>query len=292
MWPRATLIGALAFIVVAAAAPALPGLAGVAGHHRLRQRAGRARARDPVAGRPRALRTGAVLRDRRLCGGAARPLRRLDATCCSWSRSARLRPACVAFLVGFLLARYRDIFFAMLSLAMSMILYGVLVKTETLGSTDGFHVESGDVPRLRAARPCAQSRAVLAGAGAVGGQRVPGHALFPHRRRRAGGAGARQRDPLRVPRHLGHPPDPPQAGDRRDARRLRRRARGARGRRMSIPTWRIGRPRAASCSSPSWPARARSRPPSSARWCSSWCARSPSMSCPAPGRSSSARRCC
>src|SRR6476646_2949046 len=48
----------------------------------------------------------------------------------------------LAFLVGFLLARYRDIFFAMLSLAMSMILYGVLVKTETLGSTDGFHVEA------------------------------------------------------------------------------------------------------------------------------------------------------
>jgi branched-chain amino acid transport system permease protein len=47
-----------------------------------------------------------------------------------------------AFLTGFLLARYREIFFAMLSLAMSMILYGVLVKTETLGSTDGFHVES------------------------------------------------------------------------------------------------------------------------------------------------------
>jgi ABC-type branched-subunit amino acid transport system permease subunit len=46
----------------------------------------------------------------------------------------------VAFLVGFLLARYREIFFAMLSLAMSMILYGVLVKTEALGSTDGFNV--------------------------------------------------------------------------------------------------------------------------------------------------------
>jgi branched-chain amino acid transport system permease protein len=40
----------------------------------------------------------------------------------------------------------------MLSLAMSMILYGVLVKTETLGSTDGFHVEP-DLPGLRAARP-------------------------------------------------------------------------------------------------------------------------------------------
>jgi branched-chain amino acid transport system permease protein len=46
----------------------------------------------------------------------------------------------VAALVGFLLARYREIFFAMLSLALSMILYGVLVKTESLGSTDGFSV--------------------------------------------------------------------------------------------------------------------------------------------------------
>src|SRR5258707_12244850 len=46
----------------------------------------------------------------------------------------------VAFVVGFLLARYREIFFAMLSLALSMILYGVLVKTESLGSTDGFSV--------------------------------------------------------------------------------------------------------------------------------------------------------
>jgi ABC-type branched-subunit amino acid transport system permease subunit len=48
--------------------------------------------------------------------------------------------ALVAFLVGFLLARYREIFFAMLSLALSMILYGILVKTESLGSTDGFGV--------------------------------------------------------------------------------------------------------------------------------------------------------
>jgi branched-chain amino acid transport system permease protein len=43
-------------------------------------------------------------------------------------------------LIGFLLARYREIFFAMLSLALSMILYGVLVKSESLGSTDGFSV--------------------------------------------------------------------------------------------------------------------------------------------------------
>ena len=46
----------------------------------------------------------------------------------------------VAFVVGFLLARYREIFFAMLSLALSMILYGVLVKAESLGSTDGSSV--------------------------------------------------------------------------------------------------------------------------------------------------------
>lgn len=46
----------------------------------------------------------------------------------------------MAALIGFLLARYREIFFAMLSLALSMILYGLLVKTESLGSTDGFSV--------------------------------------------------------------------------------------------------------------------------------------------------------
>lgn len=46
----------------------------------------------------------------------------------------------IAFLLGFLLANYRGIFFAMLSLAFSMILYGLLVKTAMLGSTDGFNV--------------------------------------------------------------------------------------------------------------------------------------------------------
>jgi branched-chain amino acid transport system permease protein len=46
----------------------------------------------------------------------------------------------IGYLLGFLLARYRAIFFGLLSLAMSMILYGVLVKNETLGSTDGFNV--------------------------------------------------------------------------------------------------------------------------------------------------------
>lgn len=46
----------------------------------------------------------------------------------------------VAAVVGLLMARYREIFFAMLSLAFSMVLYGVLVKSQVLGSTDGFNV--------------------------------------------------------------------------------------------------------------------------------------------------------
>jgi len=46
----------------------------------------------------------------------------------------------LAAVIGLLMTRYRDIFFAMLSLALSMILFGVLVKSQTLGSTDGFNV--------------------------------------------------------------------------------------------------------------------------------------------------------
>lgn len=52
----------------------------------------------------------------------------------------------VAGILGLLLARYREIFFAMLSLALSMILYGLLVKAEALGSTDGFNVPKVTFP--------------------------------------------------------------------------------------------------------------------------------------------------
>jgi ABC-type branched-subunit amino acid transport system permease subunit len=47
----------------------------------------------------------------------------------------------ISFLLGLLLCRYREIFFAMLTMAFSMILYGVLVKSEIFGSTDGFNIE-------------------------------------------------------------------------------------------------------------------------------------------------------
>jgi len=46
----------------------------------------------------------------------------------------------LAAICGLLLARYRDIFFAMLTMALSMVLFGVLVKSSALGSTDGFNV--------------------------------------------------------------------------------------------------------------------------------------------------------
>lgn len=54
--------------------------------------------------------------------------------------AATLLATAVGFLIGFIVRRYRGIFFAMLNLAFSMVLYGILVKTEALGSTDGFNV--------------------------------------------------------------------------------------------------------------------------------------------------------
>ena len=45
-----------------------------------------------------------------------------------------------AYVLGFLLRQYRAIFFALLNMAFSMILYGVLTKLESLGSTDGIGI--------------------------------------------------------------------------------------------------------------------------------------------------------
>tara|TARA_B100000686_G_scaffold208736_1_gene215645 strand:+ start:2240 stop:3229 length:990 start_codon:yes stop_codon:yes gene_type:complete len=46
----------------------------------------------------------------------------------------------LALVLGFLLRQYRAIFFALLNMAFSMILYGVLAKVESLGSTDGIGI--------------------------------------------------------------------------------------------------------------------------------------------------------
>jgi branched-chain amino acid transport system permease protein len=71
----------------------------------------------------------------------------------------------MAFVLGFLLAKYRGIFFGLLSLAFSMILYGLLVKTEALGSTDGFNVQAvtifGWLPDLSMVRKAVLGMAFL-----------------------------------------------------------------------------------------------------------------------------------
>jgi ABC-type branched-subunit amino acid transport system permease subunit len=46
----------------------------------------------------------------------------------------------LSLILGFLLANYRGIFFGLLSMALSMILYGLLVKSQSLGSSDGFNM--------------------------------------------------------------------------------------------------------------------------------------------------------
>src|SRR5262245_58957656 len=71
----------------------------------------------------------------------------------------------IAALLGLLLANYREIFFAMLSLAFSMILYGLLVKSAALGSTDGFNLHARTF--LGAALAAGTERRVFLAAGSV-----------------------------------------------------------------------------------------------------------------------------
>ena len=54
-------------------------------------------------------------------------------------------PVLVALVLWLLLAGYRGIFFAMLSLAFSMIVFGLLIKTTALGSSDGFNVATRSI---------------------------------------------------------------------------------------------------------------------------------------------------
>lgn len=46
----------------------------------------------------------------------------------------------LAFAIGFFIARYRGIFFAMLTLALSMIAYGIAIKLPLFGRSDGLNV--------------------------------------------------------------------------------------------------------------------------------------------------------
>lgn len=69
-----------------------------------------------------------------------------------------------AFVLGFLLAKYRGIFFGLLSLALSMILYGLLVKNQALGSTDGFNILPSTLFGIRPAADWVRYSVVVAAA--------------------------------------------------------------------------------------------------------------------------------
>lgn len=79
----------------------------------------------------------------------------------------------VAMILGLLMTRYREIFFAMLSLAFSMILYGILVKSHGLGSTDGFGVVDWTLLGFTPGRPGHHHRAD------AGTRAGPRHCPFP-----------------------------------------------------------------------------------------------------------------
>jgi branched-chain amino acid transport system permease protein len=78
-----------------------------------------------------------------------------------------LLAALLALVLGFLLARYRGIFFGLLSLALSMILYGLIVKSEALGSTDGLNIPQSTLFGVRPAQAWVRYAVAVAAAGAA-----------------------------------------------------------------------------------------------------------------------------
>jgi branched-chain amino acid transport system permease protein len=57
--------------------------------------------------------------------------------------------ALVGAAVGPLLARYTGIFFGMLTLALSMVAYGILIKSPAVGGSDGFNIPRGTLFGVR-----------------------------------------------------------------------------------------------------------------------------------------------
>lgn len=77
-----------------------------------------------------------------------------------------------------LLSRYRAIFFAMLTLALSMVLYGVLVKTEALGGSDGFNMGRPTYLGLTVSGEAASQALFAAGVVVVGMLAIGARAWF------------------------------------------------------------------------------------------------------------------
>lgn len=87
-----------------------------------------------------------------------------------------LLPLLAGLAVGPLIARYRGIFFAMLTVALAMVLYGVLVKMPSLGGSDGFTLPKpsffGWVPEAGGGGFALYALAALTAAGAATAARV------------------------------------------------------------------------------------------------------------------------
>ena len=207
IWPaRAHLVGALRVPAsLAAAAPCAAAMAGLARHHRLRQCAGRARADRAVARRPRLVRPGALLLHRRLHGGADRALDRLHRRDRADRCSAASRPAWSPF-AGRIPARALSRDF--LRHAQPRAVDDPLRRA----GEDGIARLDRRLPRRTptflgyAPHGDALGRALLlAGARLRRGRRLAGRRSISARVAGAlATADPRQRDPRRIPRHVGH----------------------------------------------------------------------------------------
>ena len=199
----------------------------------------------------------------------------------------------LGLVIGPLLARYRGIFFAMLTLALSMVLYGALVKSDALGGSDGFNVGRPTPARHELCRSREADFMLYALTDRHDRLcRHRGDASFRSESRPGQPRRARERAARRVPRRLG-------ATGIMAINFVIAAFFGGVGGALALMSLRpyraatsaTGRPRASSSSSPSSPAVTASPRCSSPPWCSSSCARSRARTSRTPGSSRSACSC-
>ena len=150
------------------------------------------------------------------------------------------------FLLGFLLKRYRGIFFAMMNLALSMIAYGAVVKNSALGSTDGFGIAQPPFFGFQFAEPHrAEARAFRHARGCELRGRLAGAGVLRFHAGLDGDRHPRQRNSRRVPRLFRGARDPGQVhalgGARRRGRRVPRHGTWPGGSRLHVQLDRLRR---------------------------------------------------
>ena len=132
----------------------------------------------------------------------------------------------LGLVIGPLIARYTGIFFGMLTLALSMVFYGALLKTTVLGGSDGFNVGRPNSVRDPLHRHARSRFHALRGRGRD--RRVCRDRRenpLPFRTRSRESRGPREQSAGGISRHLRQPGDRHQFRDRRGFRRRQRRVR-------------------------------------------------------------------